>query len=362
MIPVIEPLKPGSTIGILGGGQLGRMLALAAADLGFDVHICEPEADCPAGRVSAKVTTAPWDDLAALSQFARGVEAVTFEFENVPAASLAHIAALVPIRPGIKSLELTQDRWVEKQFIQSLGLVTASCAPISCMNDLHEASSQLGPNGILKTRRFGYDGKGQIAINAQSDLAHIWEGSIGQDWIFEGLVDFACEVSLTLARSADGEIAAFDLTQNTHRNGILRSSFVPAQVSLDLSQQALLQATQIAQALGHIGVLAVEFFVTRAGALIVNEIAPRVHNSAHWTQDGCNSSQFVQHMRAVAGWPLGDPTRHAGHVQMTNLIGADADAWPSYVSEAGTFIHLYGKREVRAGRKMGHVNQVKSRL
>jgi 5-(carboxyamino)imidazole ribonucleotide synthase len=359
MIPVIEPLGPGAAIGILGGGQLGRMLALAAADLGFNIHIYEPEADCPAARVSASVTTAPWDDLEALGRFARGVEAVTFEFENVPAASLANVAALVPIRPGIRSLELTQDRWVEKQFIQSLGLLTAPYAPVSSMDDFHEAAHQLGPNGILKTRRFGYDGKGQIAITSDSDLAHIWENAKGQDWIFEGLVDFACEVSLTLARGADGQIAAFDLTQNTHRNGILHSSFVPAEVSLELSHQALIQATEIAQALGHIGVLAVEFFLTRDGALIVNEIAPRVHNSAHWTQDGCNASQFVQHIRAVAGWSLGDPSRHAGHVQMTNLIGADVDDWAAYASEAGTFLHLYGKREVRAGRKMGHVNRVK---
>jgi 5-(carboxyamino)imidazole ribonucleotide synthase len=364
MTPVLEsvtldkPVPQGSKIGILGGGQLGRMLALAGGELGFDVHIYEPEADCPAGRVAAHCTTAAWDDLGALGQFASGVDVLTFEFENVPAASLAHVAALKPIRPGIQSLELTQDRLVEKDFINQQGFATAPYAPIDCVADLEVAVARLGPVGILKTRRFGYDGKGQIRLNKDSELGQIWQDIKGQAWIFEGFVDFAFEVSVILARGRDGHIAAFDVTQNVHRAGILSTSTVPATLSPSQGRAALDHATALATALGHVGVLAVEFFVTRDGALIVNEIAPRVHNSGHWTQDGCNVCQFQQHMRAVAGWPLGDPVRHAAYIQMTNLIGEDGNDWQAFASAQDTFLHLYGKRDARAGRKMGHVTKI----
>jgi 5-(carboxyamino)imidazole ribonucleotide synthase len=366
MIPVLrgqkgnEALPHGSKIGILGGGQLGRMLALAGAKLGFDVHIYEPEADCPAGRVAAHCVTAPWDDLSALGQFAAGVDILTFEFENVPSDSLAHVAAIKPIRPNIRSLELTQDRLVEKNFINRLGLATAPFAQIDSLTDLEVAVGELGPVGILKTRRFGYDGKGQIRLNAQSDLRKIWDETKGQAWIFEGFVDFAFEMSVILARGCDGAIAVYDVTQNVHRAGILHTSTVPTTLRAEQAQSALAQATIIAQALDHVGVLAIEFFVTHNDSLIVNEIAPRVHNSGHWTQDGCNVCQFQQHMRAVAGWPLGDPTRHAAKIEMTNLIGDDVNAWQNLASAPSTFLHLYGKRDARAGRKMGHVNRIKA--
>jgi 5-(carboxyamino)imidazole ribonucleotide synthase len=356
---VSKTLQQGGKIGILGGGQLGRMLALAGAELGFDVHIYEPEADCPAGRVAAHCVTARWDDLDALGAFARGVDVVTFEFENVPAAILAHVAALTSIRPFIKSLELTQDRLVEKQFINRLGLATAPFADIATEEGLREAGARLGPNGILKTRRFGYDGKGQIRIEQASDLALTWKAMSGESWILEGLVDFSCEVSIVLARDVHGQVAAFDVVQNVHVDGILHTSTVPSSLSEAQSQTALAHATKIATSLDHVGVLAVEFFVTKSGDLIVNEIAPRVHNSGHWTQDGCNACQFQQHMRAVAGWPLGDPDRRATFIEMTNLIGDDVIQWQSVAAEAGTFLHLYGKRDARKGRKMGHVNRIK---
>jgi 5-(carboxyamino)imidazole ribonucleotide synthase len=359
MITPVKPLEAGATIGILGGGQLGRMLALAGAELGFDIHIYEPEPDCPAGRV-ARCTTAPWDDLAALGQFADHSDALTFEFENVPAASLAHVAARTKIRPGLKSLELTQDRLVEKRFINGIGLTTAAFAPVDSLADLLAAVTQIGPDGILKTRRFGYDGKGQIRVSAQTDLEGLAAQLTGAAWIYEGLVDFVSEVSVILARGLDGQIATFDVTQNVHKDGILHRSNVPTLLATGMCDAALGAAIQISEKLDHIGVLAVEFFVPREGGLIVNEIAPRVHNSGHWTQDGCNVCQFQQHIRAIAGWPLGDPTRHAKSIEMTNLIGEDAANWPKLSAERGAFLHLYGKREMRAGRKMGHINRIKS--
>lgn len=350
-------LPAGGKIGILGGGQLGRMLALAGAQLGFDVHIYEPEADCPAGRV-AHCTTAPWDDLGALAQFAKGVDALTFEFENVPAASLAHVGTFAPIRPSTTCLELTQDRLVEKRFINSLGLATAPFEDIATIDALQEALEQFGSQGILKTRRFGYDGKGQVRVRKGDDLTSLQEDLARQAWILEGFVDFACEISVILARSLSGDVRAFDVTQNVHRNGILHTSTIPAHVDQATQNAAKQQAVAIAQALGHVGVLAVEFFVTGSGGLVVNEIAPRVHNSGHWTQDGCNVCQFSQHMRAVAGWPLGDPSRHCTAIEMTNLIGEDVLAWPELTREDRSFLHLYGKREARAGRKMGHINRL----
>jgi 5-(carboxyamino)imidazole ribonucleotide synthase len=350
-------LPVGGTIGILGGGQLGRMLALAGAELGFDVHVYEPEADCPAGRV-ARCTRAPWDDLDALAQFAKSVDVLTFEFENVPASSLTHVAGLAPIRPSTRSLELTQDRLIEKRFIKGLGLSTAPFADIESFDALVVALEQFQSHGILKTRRFGYDGKGQVRLNKASNLTTLQEDIKRQPWILEGFVDFACEISVILARAKDGDVRAFDVTQNVHRNGILHTSKIPAHVDQATKAAATKQAVVIAEALGHVGVLAVEFFVTSSGDLVVNEIAPRVHNSGHWTQDGCNVCQFSQHMRAVAGWPLGDTSRHCDAIEMTNLIGEDVLAWPSLSREDRAFLHLYGKREVRAGRKMGHINRL----
>jgi 5-(carboxyamino)imidazole ribonucleotide synthase len=347
-------LAPGSTIGILGGGQLGRMLALAAAELGFDCVVYEPEADCPAGRVAAKCFTAAWDDQEALAAFAGCVDLITFEFENVPAPSLAFLAERAIIRPGLKSLQLTQDRLVEKQFIQSLGLETAPFAACDSLADLERAVATIGVPAILKTRTLGYDGKGQFRLSQAKDATQAWAASGGKPAIVEGFVAFEREVSVILARAVDGSFAAFDVTENVHQAGILRTSTVPAQISDGLGVKAVEAASQIAAALDHNGVLAVEFFVV-GKELVVNEIAPRVHNSGHWTQDGCASDQFQQHIRAVAHWPLASTKRHAPKVVMTNLIGSDVEAWADLAGQPDTFVHLYGKRAVRNGRKMGHL-------
>jgi len=352
-----DRLASGSTIGILGGGQLGRMLAVAAAELGFDCVVYEPEADCPAGRVAARCFTAAWDDEAALAAFAACVDVVTFEFENVPATSLAFLQARAPIRPGLKSLQWTQDRLVEKQFVQSLGLKTAPFAASDSLQGLEHATAAIGVPAILKTRTLGYDGKGQFRLSQSSDIAEAWAALGGKPAILEGFVPFEREVSVILARAVDGQVAAYDVTENVHQGGILRTSTVPAAISAPMHAKAVQAASQIAAALDHIGVLAVEFFLV-GDDLVVNEIAPRVHNSGHWTQDGCAASQFQQHIRAVVHWPLASPKRHAPHVVMTNLIGHDVDTWADLAGQADTFVHLYGKRAVRDGRKMGHVTHL----
>lgn len=357
MTATLDRLAPGSTIGILGGGQLGRMLAVAAAELGFDCVVYEPEADCPAGRVAARCITAAWDDQEALAAFADCVDVVTFEFENVPAPSLAFLEKRAIIRPGLKSLQLTQDRLVEKQFIQGLGLETAPFAACDTLEDLDGAVAAIGLPAILKTRTLGYDGKGQFRLSQPSDAAEAWAALGGMPAILEGFVPFDREVSVILARAVDGSFAAYDVTENVHQGGILRTSTVPAQVSDALGDKAVAAAAQIAEALNHIGVLAVEFFVVGEG-LVINEIAPRVHNSGHWTQDGCAADQFQQHIRAVVHWPLASTKRHAPHVVMTNLIGKDVDAWADLAGQPDTFVHLYGKRAVRDGRKMGHVIKI----
>ena len=354
MTAASDRLAPGSTIGILGGGQLGRMLAMAAAELGFDCVVYEPEADCPAGRVAAKCFNAAWNDQKALAAFAECVDVVTFEFENVPAASLAFLEARAVIRPGLKSLQLTQDRLVEKQFIQGVGLQTAPFAACDSLEGLERAVATIGLPAILKTRTLGYDGKGQFRLSQISDVAEAWAVLGGSPAILEGFVPFEREVSVILARAVDGSVAAYDVTENVHQGGILRTSTIPAQISDALGERAVAAAAELAAALDHIGVLAVEFFVL-GDELVVNEIAPRVHNSGHWTQDGCAADQFQQHIRAVVHWPLASTKRHAPRVVMTNLIGHDVDALADLAGQADTFVHLYGKRAVRDGRKMGHV-------
>jgi 5-(carboxyamino)imidazole ribonucleotide synthase len=357
------PLSPGARVGILGGGQLGRMLALAAARLGFDVHVLCPEADCPASRVAARFVQADYSDLAALESFCRSVDAITFEFENIPEACLGLTAALLPTRPGRRSLSLTQDRWIEKRFIQSLGLKTAPVELVSSRQELSQAAKQIGGPGILKTRRFGYDGKGQTRVtNADEDsLSFAWAEMAEQPCVLEGLVPFQCEVSVVLARGEDGQTACFDVVRNRHAQGMLQVSHVPSGLTPDLESQAIHATQRIAHALDHVGVLATEFFVTEAEAgqprLIVNEIAPRVHNSGHWTEDACQTSQFEQHIRAVAGWPLGSPTRHH-NVEMYNLIGEAAHDWARLAADPAVKLHLYGKRSAREGRKMGHTNRL----
>ncbi|WP_112874467.1 5-(carboxyamino)imidazole ribonucleotide synthase [Paracoccus endophyticus] len=349
-----DPLRPGATIGILGGGQLGRMLSVAASRLGYRCHIYEPGA-APAGDVAHAVTTAPYEDEAAIRAFAAGVDVVTYEFENVPASALDLIESIVPIRPNRRALAVSQDRLEEKDFLCGLGLTTAPYARVDSAADL-AAAVQGRDRAILKTRRFGYDGKGQVRINAGDDLDAAW-AQVNAPSVLEGFVEFSAEISVIVARGQDGTVAAYDPGLNVHRGGILRTTTVPCGQPARLIPDAVLLASRIVTALDYVGVMGVELFVTSQG-LVVNEIAPRVHNSGHWTQAGCAVDQFEQHIRAVAGLPLGDGRRHAD-VVMENLIGDDMDRLPQWLARPDTQIHLYGKAEVKPGRKMGHVNIVR---
>ncbi|MEM9146738.1 MAG: 5-(carboxyamino)imidazole ribonucleotide synthase [Pseudomonadota bacterium] len=349
------PLPPGSTIGILGGGQLGRMLSLAAARLGLKCHIYDPAPAPPAAQVAAAHTAATYDDAEALLQFAWGVDAVTFEFENVPASTGAALAANAPVRPGPQAFAIAQDRIEEKAFLNRIGVATAPWASIESAEDLAQALTTTGAPAVLKTRRFGYDGKGQARVSGAEDLTRAWE-EIGQaPAILEGFVPFQDEISVIAARSLDGQVVAYDPGRNEHRDGILHRTTVPAPVPRALVQEAVLTAGRILNALDYVGVIGVEFFCV-GRALLVNEIAPRVHNSGHWTQDACVVDQFEQHIRAVAGWPLGDGMRHSDAV-MENLIGAEADDWLR-LSRDPAALHLYGKDVARPGRKMGHVTRL----
>ncbi|MDE3123721.1 MAG: 5-(carboxyamino)imidazole ribonucleotide synthase [Paracoccaceae bacterium] len=351
-----EPLPPGATIGILGGGQLGRMLSVAASRLGYRCHIYEPGANPPAGDVAHRVTTAPYEDAAALRAFAEAVDVVTYEFENVPTAALDLIEQLKPIRPNRRALAVSQDRIAEKDFLTSLGLRTAPYHAVTTAADMAAAVARIGVPSILKTTRLGYDGKGQARLSSAGDADTAFAAMKGAPAVLEGFVAFDREVSVIAARGLTGEIAAYDPGENVHREGILRTTTVPAQLTEAQRTDAVLIAARILNALDYVGVLGVELFVTPDG-LLVNEIAPRVHNSGHWTQNGCAVDQFEQHIRAVAGWPLGDGKRHSD-VVMTNLIGNDMDEVPALARQSQTALHLYGKAEVKAGRKMGHVNRV----
>ncbi|MEH6673577.1 MAG: 5-(carboxyamino)imidazole ribonucleotide synthase [Sulfitobacter sp.] len=352
-----EALQTGATIGILGGGQLGRMLAVAAARLGFRTHIFEPGANPPAGDVAHALTTAGYDDVDALTAFAKSVDIVTFEFENIPTDALDVIENITPIRPNREALRTSQDRLVEKQFLEGLGLTVAPFADIANAADLDAAMTTIGAPSILKTRRFGYDGKGQSRLRSTDDAAGALADMAGNPAVLEGFVNFTAEVSVIAARSPSGEVACFDPGENVHRDGILHTTTVPARLTAAQRMDAVLLAAKILNALDYVGVLGVELFVTRQG-FIVNEIAPRVHNSGHWTQNGCAVDQFEQHIRAVAGWPLGDGSRYAD-VVMENLIGDDMDRVPELAKQRDTALHLYGKADVKPGRKMGHVNIVK---
>ncbi|MBB1498209.1 5-(carboxyamino)imidazole ribonucleotide synthase [Paracoccus sp. MC1862] len=349
-----DPLKPGATIGILGGGQLGRMLSVAASRLGYRCHIYEP-GPAPAAEVAHRLTSAPYEDDTTLRDFAASVDVVTYEFENVPAASLDLIESLVPIRPNRRALAVSQDRLAEKDFLGGLGLSVAPYAAVGSADDLGTAM-QGRDRAILKTRRMGYDGKGQVPIKAGDDLSAAW-AQVNAPSVLEGFVDFTAEISVIVARGQDGAVAAYDPGLNVHREGILRTTTVPCGLSARLIPDAVLTASRIVTALDYVGVMGVELFVTPRG-FIVNEIAPRVHNSGHWTQAGCAVDQFEQHIRAVAGLPLGDGKRHAD-VVMENLIGDDIDRLPDLLRQSDTQIHLYGKAEARPGRKMGHVNIIR---
>jgi 5-(carboxyamino)imidazole ribonucleotide synthase len=349
-------LPPGSTIGILGGGQLGRMLALAAARLGLKCHIFAPEADNPAFDVATAQTVADYRDEVSLAQFAQSVHAVTYEFENVPVETVHFLDDLVPVRPGALALSTAQDRLREKTLARKLGALTANFAAVNSSDDLQSAIAAIGTPAVLKTTRFGYDGKGQVKIVVPGEAASAWDRIGQKPAILERFVEFEQELSVICARSLDGSFAAYDVVENVHRNHILHTSTVPARVSPELALEAVFVSQRIADALDYVGVLGVEFFAGH-DVLTVNEIAPRVHNSGHWTMDACQVSQFEQHIRAVAGWPLGTTVRHSDAV-MTNLIGDDVNNWLTLAGDPGVNLHLYGKAEARPGRKMGHFNRL----
>ncbi|MBW4980956.1 5-(carboxyamino)imidazole ribonucleotide synthase [Mameliella sp. CS4] len=348
------PLPTGSTIGILGGGQLGRMLSVAASRLGFKTAIFEPGGDCPASHVANYHHQASYDDIKALEHFGNSVDVLTYEFENIPTEALDALDQIRPIRPGREALRISQDRLTEKTFLRDIGLQTAPFATVDDAASLAQAIETIGTPSILKTRRFGYDGKGQARLTKPEDADTALAELQGAPAVLEGFVDFTCEISVIAARGTDGRVAAFDPGQNVHEGGILRTTTVPAALPNRTLTDAVLTAGKILNALDYIGVLGVEFFVT-PGGLIVNEIAPRVHNSGHWTQNGCMVDQFEQHIRAVAGWPLGDGSRHSD-IRMENLIGDDMDRVPSLAADPACALHLYGKAEVKPGRKMGHAN------
>ncbi|MFT4701164.1 MAG: 5-(carboxyamino)imidazole ribonucleotide synthase [Yoonia sp.] len=350
-----NPLPIGATIGILGGGQLGRMLSVAASRLGLKTHIFEPSSNPPAANVASAVTTAQYDDNAALTAFADAVDVITYEFENIPTSALDLLEKHKPIHPGRRALATSQDRLTEKTFLQDLGLQTAPFANVENAADLMAAIASIGTPAILKTRTMGYDGKGQVRIMTPDQAEQALIDMAGAPAILEGLVDFSIEVSIIAARNPDGAVACFDPGQNVHVNGILSTTTVPAKLSPTQRTDAILLAARIMTALDYVGVMGVELFVTPQG-LIVNEIAPRVHNSGHWTQNGCVIDQFEQHIRAVAGWPLGDGSRHS-NVVMDNLIGDDMDKVPN-AAKTNAAIHLYGKTDVKPGRKMGHINRI----
>lgn len=353
-------LKPGDTIGILGGGQLGRMLAMAAARLGLRCQVFSPDPDSPAFDVVLNATCAEFADVEALELFANDVDVVTYEFENVPSAAAMVLAARRPVLPGRSVLETTQDRLAEKDFVTGLGIRTAAYADVSSVSTLRNAVARIGLPAVLKTRRFGYDGKGQVKIHPGDDLERIWAELGTKSAILEAFIPFEREISVVAARAADGQVECFDVTENEHRDHILKVSRAPAAIPDGLAEQARAIAGRIATALDYVGVLAVEMFVVSGdtgAAVLVNEIAPRVHNSGHWTLDGASISQFEQHIRAIAGWPLGKPLRH-GLVTMTNLIGDEIRDYEQWLTVPGATVHLYGKGPPRPGRKMGHVTHV----
>ena len=353
-------LKPGDTIGILGGGQLGRMLAMAAARLGLRCHVLSPDPDSAAFDVVLRATCAEYADVEALELFASDVDVITYEFENVPSSAAMILSARRPVLPDRKILETTQDRLAEKDFVTQLGIGTADYADVSSAASLRAAISRIGLPAVIKTRRFGYDGKGQAIIRDAADADRIWDELGTRSAILEAFVPFEREISVIAARSADGRIECYDVTENEHRDHILKISRAPAAIPEALAVRARGIAETIATALGYVGVLAVEMFVVaEAGGhkVLVNEIAPRVHNSGHWTLDGASISQFEQHIRAVAGWPLGKPVRN-GEVTMTNLIGEEINSYERWLSVPGATVHVYGKGSPRPGRKMGHVTEL----
>lgn len=348
-------IAPGSTIGILGGGQLGRMLAIAAANMGYRVHSYAPDEEIPGGDVSAEVTRAAYDDTAALDRFAASVDVVTYEFENIDVAAVERVAAQVPVRPGAAALRVSQDRVAEKEFVAGLGGRPAPFRPVDNLADLGIALADLGAPALLKTRRFGYDGKGQARIDSGEAAEAAWLAIGERPAVLEGLVRFDAEFSILLARGIDGASVVYDAPRNEHAGGILSRSTVPADgIDRDQVAEATALARQVADALDYVGLLTLEFFATDSGP-VFNEMAPRVHNSGHWTIEGARVSQFENHIRAVCGLPLGDPSLTAPAVRMENLLGDAVHDWAKLLADPRAHLHLYGKSRVKPGRKMGHV-------
>ncbi len=361
MVVLEKPLKPGSTIGILGSGQLGRMAALAAANLGYRCHIYGPEEDAPANQVTSRATVAAYDDLAALGAFADAVDLVTFEFENVPPQSAAFLAERRPVHPSPQILAICRNRLKEKDFCHEQGISTARYAEVSGPAALTRLVRDFGRPAILKSCELGYDGKGQVVLDGNITPIEAWQRMAGHNpdslGVLEAFVEFKCEISVVVARSLKGQIQTYPAVENQHRNQILDQTIVPARVSPAVAERAEAIGRRLAEALGLVGLLAVEMFVTQDDEVLVNELAPRPHNSGHWTMDGCVTSQFEQFIRAVAGLPLGSVQRH-GKAVMRNLLGDDVALWPKILAEPGAKLHLYGKAEARPGRKMGHVTRL----
>ena len=366
-------LVPGATIGILGGGQLGRMLALAAAKLGLKTHVYAQDPESPAFDVASAKTIAAYEDEHALMEFAGKVELITYEFENIPSRTASVLSDSCLVRPSPETLAVCQDRLAEKEFLTAAGIKTAPYMRVDDAGALARAVAQIGRPSILKTRRFGYDGKGQVLLREGADLAVTFRTLSGMPAILEAIVPFAKEISVVAARGPGGEFAAYDICENIHENHILKSTRAPALLPSNVAAEAVRLTRLIADAFDYSGIIAVEMFVVgeASGAddsrleLCVNEIAPRVHNSGHWTLDGALTSQFEQHIRAIAGWPLGAPnrlgTQEGEHIEMENLIGEDVLAWTKILGEHGASLHLYGKAEARQGRKMGHVTRIRPR-
>jgi 5-(carboxyamino)imidazole ribonucleotide synthase len=357
-----QTIAPGSIIGIMGGGQLGRMTAEAASRLGYRCHVYCPEKDSPAFQVAARSVVGAYDDQGRLRDFARSVDVVTFEFENVPAAAGEILATLKPTRPAPEILHITQQRLREKRFLNSIGAPTTAFAQATSQADLAAAIKTIGAPAVLKSASFGYDGKGQAKIDAATALEAAWSKAMasaapGDAAILEGFVDFALEISVVVARGIDGDMRHYVPVENRHRDHILWETHAPARIQPQTAAEAIAIARRVAEKIGLVGLMGVEMFVTRAGRVLVNELAPRPHNSGHWTMDACRTSQFEQFVRAVCGLPLGSPERHSDAV-MRNLLGKDAGNWKEILSDPDAKLHLYGKSEARPGRKMGHVNRL----
>jgi 5-(carboxyamino)imidazole ribonucleotide synthase len=349
--------RPGDAIGILGGGQLGRMLAMAAADLGLDVHVFTPESDSPAARVATKTWVAPFDDRPALREFAASVKVSTIEFENVPVDAVDLVEDEgVPVRPNGEQLARAQDRLAEKDFFRQIGIEPAPFAKIDHPDQIEPALEKLGGSGVLKSRFSGYDGKGQVRLSGKVMAYPAWAEVGSKFAILEAWIEHDREMSVIAARGADGQFLAYDPPENDHSGGILRRSTFPSTAPKAVQEEAVRLARMLADSLNYVGVLALELFLTKDGRLLANEFAPRVHNSGHWTQDACFTGQFEQHIRAVCGWPLGDPSRHSDG-EMINLLGDDASDWEKHLAD-GAKLHLYGKRRAADGRKMGHVTKL----